>query len=417
MATAISMTNPNVVTFQARWNQENKHLEKTLLDKITQFFFGLINPIIKANVLPASRVDEERKNDVKAAFHRQWFAPVQEGATTSLTTRFLRNQYTPTPIEVMTPDGAKLRGTHFKSVRAQANSPTIIFFQPNAALSKQGAFDWLLLSAAMQELPYNFVYFDYRGCGESEGSVSFKKDVYLDGDSIYQYVRDQLRVPEANIHFYGWSLGGGISANVKKLHSQATGNLVVDRSFSSVVDVVHNFVNRILALIAAVFLRLLNWNIENAQALHEVRGKVLVVHHPQDELMKDQASLAQALFQQKATPAPQHIHQLDLSASTERPYFIHGAPIGDFATDRFDPASDIAQFLFSTNCTFNQRMVQIFRNSSQAFQEKVHSAVARLFQEGGLYWGSGADACHSRNGLSLTEEQLVTAVCQVKLEE
>ena len=101
----------------------------------------------------------------------------------------LVNQFRHTPLEVTTPDGAKIHGTYFKNAAATETSPTVIFFQPNGMISKQGVFDWVLEQAALQEIPYNFVYFDYRGCAGSEDSAARANKLSLDGDSIYQFVK------------------------------------------------------------------------------------------------------------------------------------------------------------------------------------------------------------------------------------
>ena len=395
------------ITFTASWNDANENFDETLLEKISRFFLGLINNIARASILPASTNGEAHIQDVADNFKWKWTVEDQF--------LLLHNNFTPTPIEVTAPDGVKIRGTHFKNRAAQENSPTVICFQANGAISKQGVYDWMLNQAAIQEVPYNFVYFDYRGCGESEKiAARSAKDYYLDGESIYQFVRDKLHVPVSRIHFYGWSFGGGVSAKVKEVHPECDGNYVNERSFSSVNDVIKNAIGMILAKIAGVFISFLNWNIQSAQAFDKIKGKSLIVHHPDDELMKNQASLYRSIFE-KGTTVSSEIKEINLQRPSNPMEHIHGAPLAFFRTDSFNPEAEISQFLFSSNCTYNQRMVQIFRNSSLNFRTKVYETVARLYQNGGFYWGSAEDACNNRNGLFLTEEQLARAVTTAKL--
>jgi pimeloyl-ACP methyl ester carboxylesterase len=411
------------IAFQAHWFENNRHLAETLIEKITRTALFCINKLIICLVLPATQISQERVKTISDAFEKKWHSQDE-------TYRFLNKNFAPVPIEITTPDGVKLRGTFFKNVTALKTGPTVIFFQPNAMLSKQGAFDWVLTEAALQEFPYHFVYFDYRGCGESEGTPYSKKNLFLDGESLYQFVRDNLHVSPNDIHFYGWSLGGGISSNVKKIHSDNESRYVNERSFNSIENVIKNvldlFIGHWINFIsnsvkstlytgiiwfADFWLSLLNWKIQSTKAIENLKGKTLIVHHSEDELMKNEASLYHSLFQR--TKALPNLEELNLNHSTSHPSFIHGARLEAFAD--VEAEHKIAQFLFSSNASFSERILNRFASASPQFRDQVFSCIAKDFQNGGSYRGSGEDAFYNRNGLSVTDAIRTYAIVKTKL--
>lgn len=404
------------LTFKAVWSDKNKHLEESTIEKITRYAFFLINKIATALILPSLLVSKYFTQEINNDFRQSWESPENS---------FLTRNFTATPIEVTTPDNIPITGTYFKNAAATESSPTVIFFQPNGMPSKTHLFRWALFDAAIQEVPYNFVYFDYRGTDGTDNTPVSGKNLYLDGESIYQFVRDKLHVPAKDIHFYGYSLGGGISLNVKKLHQEeCTGKAVNERSFTSISDVIKNILNKQffaviavpLAYIATFFVSILNWNIDAASALENLKGKLLIVHHPKDELMEKEASLYRHVFERAQVTTTPEVSHLDLSRSQEQDIHFHGTPLQQFRATGFNATEEVSRFLFSTNLSKNQRLIQIYRNSTSAnFRNKVHKEAARIYQNGGHYWGSGEDACNNRNGLSLTESQLAYAITLAKI--
>ncbi len=338
MTTAISP-----ITFQASWNRQNKHLQDNIFNRCSRFCLSIIQKIAIQQIIPAATFPLNQLEQINAEFERRWAAGQP-----------LRNSFTPTPIEVTTPDGAKLYGTYYKHHAAQNNSPTVIFFQPNAALAKEGIYEWLLEQGAQQRIPYNFVSFDYRGCGSRENKPRSMKDLYLDGDSIYNFVRQNLGVPTHEIRFYSWSLGGGISAQVRKMHPECSGPFVTERSFSSLINIIKNIARKIACgpLLTDVFARpilsILNLNCDGTNALKKVKGKRLIVHHPNDQIMKGQASLYQSIFK-KGVANSRDIKSIDLSRSGQVSFNYHCEPVEHFVSASFNPVAEISQFLFQAN--------------------------------------------------------------------
>ena len=131
--------------------------------------------------------------------------------------------------------------------------------------------------------------------------------------------------------------------------------------------------------------------------------------------VRNEASLYNRLFKAGATP-PSHLSHLDLSQSDALSDFYHADDLATFNTETFRPKEEITQFLFSSPLLTEQRMIQIFRSASQEFKSKVYTIVANRYQNGGLYFGSGEDACYNRNGLSLSDRQLADAIIAAKRE-
>jgi hypothetical protein len=414
---------PNGKVFQAEWNAQNKHLKETFLEKVARTVFFPINNLIARLVLQSTQAPASRVAETNNQFQSKW----AEG-------RWLRTHFTPTPIEATTPDKVVLKGTFFKNVRAPENAPTVILFQPNNALSKEDTYDWLLTEAALQEFPYHFVCFDYRGTGESKGTPHSKKDLFLDGDTIFQYVRDKLHIPENEIHFYGWSLGGGVASNVK--NPESLSRFVNERSFNSIDNVVTNILkdnrlarnetlntilhnktlNTIIAKFAGFWTSFLNWNMESTKAIEKFKGKTLVVHHPRDEMMKGEASLYRSLFQ-RATAPPPRVSEHNLERFFSFPDDIHGLPLEYFGSTNGDDNAghEVAKFLFGSNLSCQKRMLERFEAAPSEFKNRVFAKIAACEQHGGLYWGSGADQFYNRNGLTMSDATRVNAIVSEKM--
>lgn len=402
------VNNIQAIQFQANWNQENKHLERNVFEKISQFVFYYLNRFARQLILPSSTKSPEQIKQADHDFNLDFPGPIPSNLPSN-PQLFLNRNFTTTPIEVKAPDGTLVKGTHFKYRSAANHAPTVIFFQPNATYSKNGVFNWVLKQAAIQDFSYNFVYFDYPGSDGRNNKPLSKNDPCLAGDAIYQCVRDQFKVPEKDIHLYGYSFGGAVAAYIKAMHPKCTGNYVNDRSFTSINDLLPNLMHPVISKVAAFFISLVNWNLNPAKVFPDLKGRTLVVHHPKDELMKGNASLAPHFSSHAG------ISRLDLGRSGLNSTSYHSTPLEAFATKDFNPTEEVTKFLFSSSVSRNQRMIQLFRNASQNFQNLVHHIVAKKYQNGGYYLGSGADACHNRNGQRVSEQQLADAIITAKM--
>lgn len=259
----------------------------------------------------------------------------------------LQKQFEIQKHKVMTPDGVKLNLLYFRHRRGAqgtANSfynslyriakritppflfsriatylpkskltiPTVLFYQSNASISQLGIYLWLVEESVRRNKPCNFVVFDYRGVGSSQGDAKSTKDLLIDGDAALQFVKDHLKVPPHLINFYTWSLGGGVGTNVKARHPECTGRLVSERSFSSLKDVAKS-------IIPSALKPFLFWLPDVAEKkgwdlrapLEKLKGKTMIVYHKEDPTIPYEASAHKAAM---AANLPVESGELELIA-------------------------------------------------------------------------------------------------------
>ncbi len=329
-------------TFQAQWTEKNQHLQSSTGEKIKQFFLGFINNLCRRTVLPSSSLSNTQRQIAHENFHMFWHGkvsyPMQD---------LLRASYSPTSCTLTTPDGTELNATYFRHNEADETSDTVICFQPNAALSKMQAFQWLMKESLLKDKKTNFVIFDYRGCGESKGKAQSAKDLIQDADTVYQFVQNKLHVPPHKIHLYGWSLGGGISAELKALHPEHTGKYVNERSFKSLSKLCKTLTpstkfNRL----AVNLLKFFGWNIKANRRIDSWAGEKKIVYHPQDPVIKT-AGLAQYL---QGKDLARHKEIMNLQDSIPIPFGErinhHCHPLVAYVSPPLSPKKEIADFLF-----------------------------------------------------------------------
>jgi alpha/beta superfamily hydrolase len=321
--TPISQT---TLFFKADWTLQNRHLKDSLSDKVSKFVLSWLHRFAMKLCLPAHHLFKSRNlQNENIAFHTSH-----------------QKSYTLQPIEVKTPDGALLKGIFLQHKSLAPNAPCTIIMQPNATVYSFDTFKHLIEYPTAHAKACNFVLFDYRECGKSQGEVTHPKDIIVDADSIYQFVKDHLHVPPCQIHAIGHSLGGGVAAQVFALHPSHTGNLVIDRSFSSMCDAAKLLMrNQVIAMIAAFTLKILGWDLLNsAEALKKITSKTLVCYHPDDEIIKKGAQL-----QEKLKPHSLHIITMPLGSS-KLGYDIHGHQLEFFDQGSgFTPLTTIKNFI------------------------------------------------------------------------
>lgn len=123
---------------------------------------------------------------------------------------------------IPTSDGQKLHSWWMPTDSAEY---TILFFHGNAGNISRGEKRMRLF----REMCCNALAIDYRGYGISSGTIKKEEDIYEDAAASWQYLTQQLGVPEQNIIIWGWSLGGAVAVNLaqhKKCHA-----LVMESTF------------------------------------------------------------------------------------------------------------------------------------------------------------------------------------------
>lgn len=282
------MTKIKSVCFSANWNHNLKSQE-SVKRPVWDAFSTPLRALCARNVLPAAYHSSETKDSVEKNWKKIWVGKGSKG-------KKLRKGFQPIALNIKTPDGARIKGVFYKSQKTTSTDiPTILYCQPNLGLSKAKCHQWMLKKAAKTDVPYNVVLFDYRGCGKSKLSSKSShlnaKKLVIDADSVYQCVRKKLGIAAKNVRFYGWSLGGAVSAQVAALHPRS-GAHVHSRSFSSLKGVVQAYFPRVLARVVNKIFQAFHWVFDTFKVWKKIKDRSLVVYHPKDRVIPQSASLA-----------------------------------------------------------------------------------------------------------------------------
>ncbi len=282
-------------SFQAHWDSSFGRLQPTSWQKIWNVVSTILFPIGLTRVavhkigeiinpqilLPASEKSTSYVSKWRENFIRYWDTQKE-------------SPFTLEPYTISTPDHVDLNATLIRHKEATADTPTVIYFNPNGAISFEMPYHDLVQECLLRNAVCNFAVFDYRNTGDSSGKFRFLDDLVIDGASIVQWVREKIKTPAEKIKFYGWSLGGAISAKVKALNPNLTpGDYVNERSFSSIdrmIDVL--FSSSSILKIAS---RCLGAHVDVVPDFERIKGRTLIVYHPQDPVIPYRASLEKAL--------------------------------------------------------------------------------------------------------------------------
>lgn len=206
-----------------------------------------------------------------------------------------------TPHTIQTPDGAELSVHLFRHKTANDQTPTTIYFGGNGFLKGMCAWSWILEDSIKQNSPMNLVVFDYRCVDGSKGTFNGPKDLLIDGSSVVQWVKEAVHTPPDHIHFYGMSLGGAIALKTKAADESLSGNLLHERSFSSLEDWIQAQGNRLkwflkpLVSLAIRILKQQDFELDAVSDLRKLKGRILVVHHPYDPVIPYGAGMARKI--------------------------------------------------------------------------------------------------------------------------
>jgi hypothetical protein len=288
--------------FRAIWNDRNIHLQephKTLSQKIAQVAWNVLSIVILPLGIARAIGWVVHFIAKKMILPSAWFYPNQilqrAKGIFNVCCRNLQNQFLIQKHKIFTPDGVRLNALQFRHRLADENTPTVLFYQSNASISQLGIYLWLVEEAARRNSVCNFVVFDYRGVGSSKGDAESIRDLLIDGDTALQFVKDHLHVPPHLIHWYTWSLGGGIGSNIKAMYPECTGPLINERSFSSLRAVGENIIPTFLK----PFLFWLPWAAEKEGwklevPLNKLRERTLILYHRKDPTIPYAASAHKA---------------------------------------------------------------------------------------------------------------------------
>jgi pimeloyl-ACP methyl ester carboxylesterase len=295
------------ISFETQWNDTTIGLatpEETTANKVKQVAFNVFSVLFPplgvlrlmnygvsafANrlSLPAAHyISKTHIEEATKRFEEFWEGPITEK------NMGLREHYHLVRQTVITPDKVALQAICLQHKDSSPEMPTLMYFNGNFQLSVETP-TWILTKSLELNSPCNLVLFDYRGVGKSTGRFTKAKDLIIDGSSIVEWVKEKIKTNPANIHFYGFSLGGAIASLTKALDPKnLTGRLINDRSFSSSEKII------MARYGTGYFGRFLNWLfIQNgycadpASAFKKASGEKLVIYHPNDRIIPTDASM------------------------------------------------------------------------------------------------------------------------------
>lgn len=179
------------------------------------------------------------------------------------------------PIQLTASDGTRLDAWY---IPAEGAEYTILFCHGNAG-NISHRLDTLLL---FRDLQCNCLIFDYRGYGRSEGRPS-EQGLYLDALAAWDFLTQQQQIRPEQIILFGRSLGGAVAArlaaDLTKQNSPPPAGLVLESSFTSVIDVGQYYYPWFPIRWFARF------KFDTLDALKYVQSPVLVIHSPEDEII------------------------------------------------------------------------------------------------------------------------------------
>ena len=292
------------IYFEGKWNPSIEAYKPPVESKVQKIIYNVISvvvPIIglarlcnwglkklcNRLILQGNSISKEHQKDIEHRFQKFWFSDSLRSKNS-----LERTYFDASKLQLKTPDDINLAGHLFKHKQSDENTPTLILFQGNAALSESDIYRWMLESSVFHEKPCNFVIFDYRSVGKSEGTFEGAKDLILDAETVYQFVADHLKISEEKIHFLGYSLGGGVSAQLSALHPNLHRKHIFERTFTDLPSVVQAHAGKnLIGSLACWILKFNEFNLDTLSIFDDLKGKKLITFHPEDPVIPPCASL------------------------------------------------------------------------------------------------------------------------------
>jgi fermentation-respiration switch protein FrsA (DUF1100 family) len=187
-------------------------------------------------------------------------------------------------VELMTEDRVKL---HAWYIPHEAPRATLLFFHGNA-----GNISHRLDSLALfNSLGLTVLIIDYRGYGNSEGSLS-EEGIYQDAQAAWRYLTETKHIPGENVMLFGRSFGGAVAAYLAAEYDAM--GIVLESTFTSVPDMAAE----LYPWLPARWLTRYHYN--TLERIAAIRCPVMVIHSPNDEIIPfEQGRL---LFQRASEP-------------------------------------------------------------------------------------------------------------------
>lgn len=156
----------------------------------------------------------------------------------------------------------------------------VIYFCPNAALYEE-----VMPYVDAGELGANVLFFNYRDCGHSEGTLKGATDLLLDGCAVIEHLK-RKGVENKDILLSGFSIGGALALTAAE-HYQGI-KYLGDRTLASISATVTAFAT----CIAGAVVKLTRFEIPAFKAWKNIPDQhKAVIYHPKDGIIRKPASL------------------------------------------------------------------------------------------------------------------------------
>jgi Chlamydia CHLPS protein (DUF818) len=193
-------------------------------------------------------------------------------------------------------DGASIDAMYFLGEGCQKSSRTLIFFNANGMCYEDYSYNEPCKRLKeLQKQGHNVVIFNYRNIYASKYMATCN-GLVLDGEAVFDYVKNKLEVPENKITLHGHSLGGAIASEVAANHPLA--NYCNDRSFVSLTKQVKvMFGNGVIGSVISSLMSGLGWEYDTLSNWDKIKGVKFVVYHDNDSIIPKGARLHEFLDQ------------------------------------------------------------------------------------------------------------------------
>ncbi|MBM4299667.1 MAG: alpha/beta hydrolase [Deltaproteobacteria bacterium] len=169
-----------------------------------------------------------------------------------------------------TEDNVRLHGWFVRHPKAMA---TLIWFHGNAGNISHRVENLKMLH---ERIPINIFIFDYRGYGQSGGSVS-EAGTYKDGEAAIRFLKEKYNVGADELIIFGRSLGAAVAAEMaNRFESMA---VILESPFASIQE---------MARAILPFLPLGSLTSTRYATVEKVRGikaPLLILHGDRDEVV------------------------------------------------------------------------------------------------------------------------------------
>lgn len=305
-------------TLHIEWDDHLLPEKKQCLEKVMRVFWNVLSvliPIIglvrlalyyatRKLLLPALSESPNRRNEDFQSFvdYSSFSLSFQEFLWGNELSAAKLPQYRAEEHFVYTPDGVKLSIKVFRchSSESEGPVPTHLYFPGNGELANPRYLRGMMDYCVKNHLPGHFVFFDYRGVGDSGGNMELLQDLVVDGYTVARWAEEALQTPPDQIYFYGTSLGGAIATETKALNPAWTAPLISDRSFSTLSKEVRVLVADTVGCdwigrLAAAIVRSQGHQLKPSKKIEQLQGKVIVLYHPQDDVIPEKAQMQYSL--------------------------------------------------------------------------------------------------------------------------